>query len=65
MTREIAEAIETHLQAEGVGVSITAKHCCMMIRGIKNQSSETVTSVMLGKFRSDEKARNEFLQVVK
>ena len=36
----------------------------MMMRGVAKQNSSTVTSCMLGQFRSDEKTRTEFLHIV-
>lgn len=62
MTRQIADAIEEHLEALGVGVIISAKHQCMSCRGVAKQQSEMVTSVMLGLMKEDDKARAEFLR---
>ena len=64
LTTQIANAIEEALEPRGVGVLIEAQHLCMMMRGVTKQNSSTVTSCMLGRFRSDEKTRNEFLQIV-
>jgi GTP cyclohydrolase IA len=61
MTRQIAEAIETHLGARGVGVIVRAHHFCMGCRGVRQQETEMVTSAMLGTLRSDAKSRSEFL----
>src|SRR5215213_59940 len=35
MTQQIARAVETHLEAQGVGVIIAAHHLCMGCRGVK------------------------------
>jgi len=64
MTREIGRCIEEVLQPEGVGVVIEAHHMCMMMRGIEKQNSQTLTSCMLGSFRTDTKVRMEFLQLL-
>jgi GTP cyclohydrolase I len=61
MTTQIAHAIEEALEPRGVGVVIEAAHLCMMMRGVEKQNSVTVTSCMLGRFRTDEKTRSEFL----
>ena len=37
---------------------------CMSMRGVKNPSSYTITSKLTGKFRDDEKTRNEFLNLI-
>ena len=65
LTEEIANAIMAEAKAEGVGVVIKAKHLCMMMRGVEKQNSETVTSAVLGTFRSDEKVRQEFLSLIR
>ena len=48
LTTQIAEAIESVLNALGVGVVIEARHLCMMMRGVEKQHSSTITSSMLG-----------------
>ena len=64
MTEEIANAIVSEANAEGVGVVIRAKHLCMMMRGVEKQNSEMTTSAVLGTFRTDEKVRQEFLSLI-
>ncbi|MDF1701950.1 MAG: GTP cyclohydrolase I FolE [Planctomycetota bacterium] len=64
LTTQIANAIQDALEPMGVGVIIEAQHLCMMMRGVTKQNSSTVTSCMLGRCRSDEKTRNEFLTIV-
>jgi GTP cyclohydrolase I len=61
MTRQIAEAVETHLEARGVGVILRAHHLCMGCRGVRQEETEMVTSSMLGTLRSDSTSRSEFL----
>lgn len=61
MTRQVAEAIEEHLGARGVGVIVRAHHLCMGCRGVRQPDTEMVTSAMLGTLRSDAKSRSEFL----
>ena len=64
LTREIAEAIEDAIQPQGVAVILEAQHLCMMMRGVEKQSSRTVTSAMLGVFKTQMQTRNEFLSLV-
>ena len=61
MTREIAEAIDSVLTPRGVGVVVEGRHLCIEMRGVEKESSQTVTSCMLGVFRDDQRTRAEFL----
>jgi GTP cyclohydrolase IA len=65
MTVQIAQAIEKVLEPKGVGVVADAAHLCMMMRGVQKQNSSTMTSCLLGSFRSDFRTRNEFLGFVR
>lgn len=65
MTVQIAQAIATVLEPKGVGVVADASHLCMMMRGVQKQNSSTMTSCLLGTFRSDFRTRNEFLGLVR
>jgi GTP cyclohydrolase IA len=65
MTVQIAEAIQKVLSPKGVGVVADASHLCMMMRGVQKQNSSTMTSCLLGTFRSDFRTRNEFLGLVR
>jgi GTP cyclohydrolase I len=64
MTQQIAEAVESVISPRGVGVLVEAKHFCMMMRGVEKQHSGTVTSNMLGNFRTRKATRDEFLSLV-
>jgi len=65
MTVQIAEAIQDLLQPKGVGVVADAAHLCMMMRGVQKQNSSTMTSCLLGGFRTNPDTRSEFLGLVK
>jgi len=65
LTVQIAETIQNAIQPLGVGVVIEARHLCVMMRGVEKQHSSAVTSHMLGSFRSSEKTREEFLQLIR
>jgi GTP cyclohydrolase I len=64
MTQQIAECIQELLDPMGVGVIAEAQHLCMMMRGVEKQHSGTVTSAMLGSFRTHKETRDEFLSLV-
>ncbi len=65
MTTQIANSLMTGLSAHGVGVVVEAVHFCMVMRGVQKQNSMTVTSSMLGAFRSDNATRNEFFDLIR
>jgi len=64
MTALIADTINKVLQPKGVAVVIDANHECMSTRGIHKTESSTITSRMIGIFREDNKAREEFINLV-
>jgi len=65
LTQQIAEAIEEAIQPQGVAIVIEAQHLCMMMRGVQKQESKTVTSAMLGVFKTQAQTRTEFLTLVR
>ena len=64
LTKQIADCIISATNAKGVGVIVEAQHLCMMMRGVEKQNSVMKTSMMLGMFRSDQRTRSEFLNLV-
>ena len=64
LTAEVADAIDGVLKPRGVAVVIEATHMCMSTRGIHKTESSTVTSRMLGGFRTDPTTRREFLTMI-
>ena len=64
ITRQVADAIMTYLKPAGVAVVIHGEHLCMRVRGVKSQSSQVVTSVMLGAFRDNPATRMEALSLL-
>jgi len=64
LTKQIADVIMDITKASGVGVIIEAKHLCMMMRGVEKQNSLMKTSMMRGTFRTSQRTRDEFLQLI-
>ena len=64
LTMQIAETINEKIDPRGVAVVIEASHLCMIMRGVEKQNSVTVTSSMLGGFKTDQNTRNEFLNLI-
>jgi GTP cyclohydrolase I len=65
LTTQIAKAIESALKPKGVGVVIEALHLCVMMRGVEKNNAHMITSSMQGRFRSDSKTREEFLDLIR
>ncbi|NQY06173.1 MAG: GTP cyclohydrolase I FolE [Flavobacteriaceae bacterium] len=55
LTNQIANELKTILQTENVAVIIDAKHLCVSSRGVKDDSSTTITSYYGGEFNTPEK----------
>jgi GTP cyclohydrolase I len=64
LTHQVAEAINEAIHPQGVAVVMEAAHLCMMMRGVEKQHSQTVTSAMLGVFKTQPQTRTEFLALV-
>jgi len=63
LTSQIAQCIDEVLKPRGVAVVMEAYHLCMMMRGVEKQDSLTVTSCMLGDFKTNIQTRQEFLEL--
>ena len=64
LTNQIAEELKASLQTEDIAVIIDAKHLCVSSRGIKDDTSATVTSYYGGAFNTPSKI-NELLNYLK
>ena len=65
LTVQIRDCIQNTLKPQGVAVVIEAEHTCMSMRGVQKSDAITVTSAFSGNFLSDERTRNEFLQLIR
>ncbi len=64
MTEQIADAILQTIKPKGVAVVVHARHMCMEMRGVQKINSTTVSSALRGLFKSDERTRNEFYNLI-
>ena len=62
LTRQVADALEEHLQPRGVLVVMEAEHLCMSMRGVRKAGSSTVTSSVTGIFRANVATRSEAMR---
>lgn len=60
---QIADTLEALMQPHGVAVFIRAKHMCVEMRGVREISPATRTTVFRGVYANDPALRAEFLNV--
>lgn len=64
LTKQIADAIQFHLEPQGVAVIMQCQHFCMCYRGVKKPGSWTTTSKLHGLFLVDAAARMELFTLI-
>jgi GTP cyclohydrolase I len=64
LTKQIADAIQGHLEPQGVAVIMQCQHFCMCYRGVKKPGSWTTTSKLHGLFLIDAAARMELFTLI-
>ncbi len=64
LTKQIADAIQGHLEPQGVAVIMQCQHFCMCYRGVKKPGSWTTTSKLHGLFLVDAAARMELFTLI-
>ena len=63
LTAQIADSLAT-LLTEDVAVSITAKHSCVIARGVEDRESQTTTHVLRGEFDINPSLREDFFKEI-
>ena len=59
---QLADAMEKVLEPRGVMIVIEAKHLCTLIRGVRAENQDMVTSITRGAFKEENNpARSEFM----
>ena len=61
---QIANLLQAHIKPDGLAVVMEADHYCMHWRGVKDDESKMVNSVMRGRFLADAALRKEFLSLL-
>lgn len=64
LTSDIANTLYEGLKPLGVMVVIEAEHTCMTLRGVKKAGARTITSAVLGGFRTDPRTRAEAMALI-
>jgi GTP cyclohydrolase I len=61
---ELANMLEQKLKPAGLAVVMEADHFCMQWRGVKDNDSKMINSVMRGEFLENSNLRREFLSLI-
>jgi GTP cyclohydrolase I len=61
LNEQVLVALQTLLETDDVAVSITATHFCVKARGVMDANSETTTTSLGGRFKTNPDTRKEFL----
>jgi GTP cyclohydrolase IA len=64
LTQQVADALHSELETEGVMVLIEASHMCMSMRGVKKSEAKTTTIVALGAFKEDPNLQVQFFKML-
>ena len=64
MTAQIANALQSNLECEGVAVVVEAEHHCMCTRGVNKLGTSMKTSFFTGEMKKDKGKREEFLRSI-
>jgi len=62
LAAQIADSLSIILQTNDVAVSISARHYCVMARGIQDENSHAITTILRGQFGEDDNLRREFFE---
>lgn len=65
ITKQVAERLNNELKPKGVAVVLEAEHLCMAMRGVKKPNCKTITSELIGAFKTDLDCRSEFMSLIK
>ncbi|KAK2595043.1 GTP cyclohydrolase 1 [Conoideocrella luteorostrata] len=63
LTKEVANALMEILKPQGVAVVMESSHLCMVMRGVEQTATSTITSCVLGCFERKNKTRAEFMSL--
>jgi GTP cyclohydrolase I len=64
LTKQIADALQSHLAPQGVAVIMQCQHFCMCYRGVKKPGSWTTTSKLYGVFLDNPASRMELFTLI-
>ena len=62
---QVADALGELMEPHGIAVRLEAVHLCTQMRGVREEHSQTVTTVWRGVFTDDPELRREFLSEIR
>jgi len=60
--KDILYIMKKIVNTDDIAIKITAEHSCITTRGIKHKDVKTTTLTLSGKFNTDSRYRNDFIQ---
>lgn len=63
-TAQLFETLKFVLDTDDVAINVRAIHMCMYARGVKEPCSNTTTTLLGGRFKTDDAMRNEFMSQI-
>ena len=63
-TEQVCEAVETILHPQGIAVLTKGLHMCSIMRGVKKESAELITTRFTGVFEKDPVLRDDFYRQI-
>lgn len=64
LTAQVADSLALILECDDVAVSMSAKHFCVIARGVEDHECETETHVLRGQFQNVPHRRTEFFSCI-
>ena len=64
MTQQICDAIENVLHPKGIAILTSGVHMCSVMRGVKKESAELITTRFTGVFKEKKELVDEFYQQI-
>jgi GTP cyclohydrolase I len=61
----LADTVEKLIKPQGLAVLLKAQHNCMTWRGVKDNNTNMITSVMRGCFDDNDKSRQELMDILR
>ena len=64
LTEQVCEAVESILHPQGIAVLTIGLHMCSIMRGVKKESAELITTRFTGVFEKDPVLRDDFYRQI-